>query len=53
MLEDNSSDIDSVLGFFNDETFNILVQEKNDFWSPPDPILFWYEKIIIIHLKGD
>ena len=34
--EDNSSNADSVLGLYNKKTLNILGQERNDFWSPPD-----------------
>ena len=51
--EDNSSNVNSVLGLDNDTTLIILGQERNDFWSHPDYILFRYEKISNIHLKDD
>ena len=34
--EDNLSNVDSALGPDNDKTLNILEQERNDFWCPPD-----------------
>ena len=51
--EDNSSNLDSIWGLDNDKTLNILEQEKNDFWSPPHYILYWYKKISNIQLKDD
>ena len=42
-IKDNSSYVDSVLGLDNDETLNILGQERNDFWCPPDYILDWHK----------
>ena len=36
--ENISSNVDSVLGLNNDKTFNILGQERNDFWSPSNYI---------------
>ena len=50
--EDNSYILDSVLGLDNDKTLNILGQEMNDFWTPPDYILHWYKKISITHVKN-
>ena len=41
------------MGLDNDETLNISGQERNNFWSPPNYILFRYEKISNIHLKDN
>ena len=37
--ENNLFNVDSDMGLDNDKTFNILGQERNDFWYPPDYIL--------------
>ena len=51
--EDNLFDVDSAWRLDNDKTLNILVQENNNFWYPPDYILYRYKKICNIHLKDD
>ena len=38
--EDSSSNVVSVLGLYNDKKFNILEQERNNFWFPPYYILY-------------
>ena len=53
IIEDNSSNVDSVFELDSERTLNILVQERNDFWFPPDYILDSYKKISIIYLKDD
>ena len=51
--EDNSSNVDSVLGLENGKTFKMLGQEWNVFWCAPDYTLDWYKEISNIHLKDD
>ena len=51
--EDNSSTVDSSLGLAINKTLDILGQERNYFWCPPDYILDSYKKISNIHLKDD
>ena len=51
--EDNSSNVDIILGLDNNTILNILVQERNVFWSSLDYILDGYKKISEIHLKDD
>ena len=53
IIEDNSYNVDSILGLDNDNTSNILGQERNGFWSPPDYILYQHDKISNTPLKDD
>ena len=43
--EDNSSNVDIVLGLDDNKTLNISGQKRNDLWSSPDYILDGYKKI--------
>ena len=51
--EDNLFNVDSDMGLDNHKTFNILGQERNDFWYPPGYILDLYRKISKIHLNDE